>query len=654
MTISLGIHLGHHSACAVVADGKLVAAIEQERITRRKYDGQAMLSNRLPVREVLAAAGLGLADVEVIVSSFQSPAPGGVGLHLPVVEDGFDLFDPLDPRHIVISHHLAHAACVFGCSGFADAAVVVCDLGGTSSFDGQDFELPFGGYRERMIRPERTGGVRTETLSIYHLGSGGPALRHREYAASHSVPEIFVHGAGSLYDNVARTIFRKENSHGQLMALAAFAGSAAPAIRAEELVEPAGDTVAFRNDWQSRVKVAAEPLDNVDLARAAQGALETALLAYARYAKKLTGSDSFCGTGGVFLNILSNSQIADSGIYQRTYFPSSPHDAGIAVGCAFYGARSWREPNRAYAARPVSDRLGASTTAEGARAAVAARRPLVLSQAGVAASEIARRLADGAIIARCAGRSEFGPRALGGRSLLASPLLASSKDRLNVIKGRQAWRPVAPIVAAERIHELFTGPAVSPYMNYVHWILPAHRERLAALSHPDGSTRAQSLPEDEDPALYAIIAAFGELTGYPILVNTSLNGPGQPILETPDHAMTFFLEHRDIDHLLADELLISRDPAWAAGDAAARSVRIAPDAFLTTLFPDGRPRTLLIRGKFSAPVTPALAALLAGPGPLTLGGFLAALAPGAPDPGAIAGAREFFDSGCLVLGAQGA
>jgi carbamoyltransferase len=370
-----------------------------------------------------------------------------------------------------------------------------------------------------------------------------------------------------------------------------------------------------------------------------------ALLAYARLARRLSGSDSFCGTGGVFLNILSNSRIADSGLYRRTYFPSSPHDAGIAVGCAFHGVQIWRAPHRAYATRPVSDRLGASVTDDDARAAVNAKQPLLRARAGVAADEIARWLADGAIVARCAGRSEFGPRALGGRSLLASPLLASSKDRLNVIKGRQAWRPVAPVVVAERIHEVFAGPAVSPYMNYVHVILPAHRDTLVALAHPDGSTRAQSLLEDEDPALHAILQAFGALTGYPVLVNTSLNGPGQPILETAAQAIGFFLDHRDIDLLLLNELLVSREPDWATGGAASRTVRVASDAFFTTMFPEGKPRTLLIRGRFSTAVTPELAALLTTQDPpVTLSRFLAAL-----DPDALATARDYFDSGCLVL-----
>jgi carbamoyltransferase len=171
---------------------------------------------------------------------------------------------------------------------------------------------------------------------------------------------------------------------------------------------------------------------------------------------------------------------------------------------------------------------------------------------------VAGYLAEGAIIARCAGRSEFGPRALGGRSLLASPILSSSKGRLNRIKERQAWRPVAPIVKYETLTQALKGPSESPWMTFSHEILPEHRDKLLALYHPDHSTRAQTHKREQDPWLDALLTSFGEKTGYSILVNTSLNGPGEPIIETPDQALQWFLEHEDVDYLLLDDQLVTR------------------------------------------------------------------------------------------------
>jgi carbamoyltransferase len=183
-------------------------------------------------------------------------------------------------------------------------------------------------------------------------------------------------------------------------------------------------------------------------------------------------------------------------------------------------------------------------------------------------AEIAQQLHAGRILARCAGRSEFGPRALGGRSLLASPLLAAIKDRLNRIKGRQPWRPVAPVVARERLHEVFDGPADSPWMTFSHRLRPEVQGRLPALHHPDDSTRAQSLVRAQDPWLHDLLLAFAALTGYAVLVNTSLNGPDEPILETAEQALTWFLANDDVDALLLDEMLVERRPIeQALGEA---------------------------------------------------------------------------------------
>jgi Carbamoyltransferase C-terminus len=203
---------------------------------------------------------------------------------------------------------------------------------------------------------------------------------------------------------------------------------------------------------------------------------------------------------------------------------------------------------------------------------------------------VAEWLNDGLIVARLAGRSEFGPRALGGRSLLASPLLAESKRRLNAIKGRQEWRPVAPIIPEDRVAEFFDGPAASPYMNLAHVVREPHRRSLIALEHPDFSTRAQTLRKRDDEYLYDLLGELSELCGYPILVNTSLNGPGEPIVETPDDAISFFLRSAAIDILMLDDLAIRR-PA----NPSLTGLRMAPDAFVMVTSVNESTRYLLVR-----------------------------------------------------------
>jgi carbamoyltransferase len=567
----------------------LVAALQQERVTRRKHDGQEPMSRRLPIEAVLAAAGTGIDDVDVIVSSFQAASPGGIGLVRPLVSPNFSLCDPGEARHLVASHHLAHALCTFGLSGFEKTAVLVCDLAGSTTLDGEDFLLPFSAYTAELAAMTVARPTRTECLSIYEIAAGGIVLRERQSIIPHNQPDVFVQGAASLYDNASRVVFGSDHAHGQLMALASLdLPEGMPPF--PELLEVDGDDVAYRNDWQQQFGLGARFEAQIIFANRVQADMERALLTYARRARRLTGQSDLAVAGGVFLNIPSNSRISAEAGFRRYFVPSSPHDAGIAIGCAVAGWQHLIGETRPLLARS-DDRLGPRYGREACRAAARMLGPMVTVREGTDPVEVARLLRDNHIIARAAGRSEFGPRALGGRSLLASPLSATAKDRLNTIKGRQEWRPVAPIVQAERISEFFTGPPASPYMSYAHTIRPEFREPLAALRHPDDSTRAQSLERDSDPFLYDVLGAFAELTGFPILVNTSLNGRSEPIVESPRQAAAFFRRQPDVDLLLLDDLLVER-----TGEASPPVLRTAPDTLLAVVRPRGTRRALLLRG----------------------------------------------------------
>lgn len=603
MTLILGIHNGHDASCAVVVDGALVAAIAQERITRTKYDGQEALSNRLPIRQCLHAASASLQDVDAIVSSFQAASPGGIGLHRPLVEPDFDRFDPRMDNHFVISHHRAHALGAFGCSGFSETAILVCDLGGSSTVDGCDFALPFQEFEERVTSLMTPTPLETECLSIYDATSTSLLLKHREWCTQHNAPDVFMQSAASLYDNIARTVFKRDHAHGQLMALASMSDRGeelSPVKSSEMLVVDTSGRVQLRNDWQHRIVHHNDVLAYAPIAFAAQRALQAMLLHHARMAHDLTAQKKLAVSGGVFLNILANSEIAQSGLFDQYYAPSAPHDAGIAVGCAYAGWRmlsggkSWRPASRS------SDRLGPNYNSEVLEESLRARAPLLDVTAAPSLRQIAERLQKGQVIARFQGRSEFGPRALGGRSLLASPLLAVSKQRLNAIKGRQGWRPIAPVVISEKTQDFFEGPANSPHMNFVHVVRKEHREALGALFHPDASTRVQTLDCADDPILYDLLAECGELTGYPMLANTSLNGPGEPIVETPTDAITFFLSHPNVDALLLNQLLVTRTLKPLCGP-----VRLAPDTMVSLFYPSAARRIILVRRNFSMEISAA-------------------------------------------------
>jgi carbamoyltransferase len=514
------------------------------------------------------------------------------------VEPDFDIFDPFHSRHSVISHHYAHAVGTFDCSGFENAAVLVCDVGGSSTLDGRDFCLPFYIFQRRVSLQRTPQSVVTETVSIYDAVSTEIQLKHREYGVPHNNPDVFVCNAASLYDNVSRAIFRKENAHGQLMALASIGGprQAGRSHSGAKIIDELPDgRFCVRNDWQHLFVPNQNALDYGPLALEVQLAFEELLIHQAMIARDITQRNSLAVAGGAFLNIVANSRIAASGLFEEFFVPSAPHDAGISIGCAFSGWRMLHRGKRAISPRSVvSDRLGPIYDDRAVKAALASRAPLVTVDEVPTASVLAERLREGDVIARFQGRSEFGPRALGGRSLLASPLLASSKSRLNKAKGRQGWRPVAPVIPIHRIGEFFEGPDQSPFMNFVHTIKMSYRNALQALSHPDGSTRAQTLSMNEDPYLFELLLKFGEMTGFPILCNTSLNGPGEPIIETPGEAIDFFLSHAELDKLILNNYVVSRKAPHALN-----CVLLPSDAIVTVIFPSDEPCVILVRRRSS-------------------------------------------------------
>lgn len=299
---------------------------------------------------------------------------------------------------------------------------------------------------------------------------------------------------------------------------------------------------------------------------------EQSIVAYARRAMRLAGSRDLAACGGVFLNINSNSSIISESGCERFYVPSAPHDAGISHGCALIGTLRGRSHGEIRSEHYQDDRIGPTRLSDDIGDALSPFDGLIVVEP-YEADKVVELLVGGALIARSVGRSEFGPRALGGRSLLASPTDAKVKDRLNAVKGRQSWRPVAPIATAEEAATYFDGPMPSPFMNLLQQVREEWRDQLPALRHPDHSTRLQTLDRDVDPALHALITSFGIRTGAHVLVNTSMNGPGQPIVETPEEAIRFLLTHPKVELLILDRWIVRRQEPWA--DTRTLTMKIA-------------------------------------------------------------------------------
>jgi carbamoyltransferase len=290
---------------------------------------------------------------------------------------------------------------------------------------------------------------------------------------------------------------------------------------------------------------------HADLAASMQKRLEEVLLELVRWLHERTGERELCMAGGVALNCVANARIADEGPFDRVWVQPAAGDAGTALGAALLLAGPHGvEPMRTAALGPGWTDHELESILRVAR--VPFQRPCDIANA---AAEV---LAGNGVVAWFQGRSEFGPRALGHRSLLAHPGYADNVQRMNDVKGREQFRPVAPMTLVERASEIFEGQLPSPYMLFTHRVREPWRSRIPAAVHVDGSARAQTVDSDDEPTVAALLRSFEARTGLPVLINTSLNTAGRPMVDSPRDALECF-GSSPIDALVIGPFIIQRN-----------------------------------------------------------------------------------------------
>jgi carbamoyltransferase len=522
----LGVNaLYHDPAVALVVDGEVIAAAEEERFSRRKHGKRpvpfaAWELPELSARWALDRAGLAPEDLDIITYSFD-PA-----LHLPADELG--LFDPwdhlrltyaeqagnflaeslpgFDPQRLrYVPHHLAHAA----------------SAGLAAPFDGNCAALVLDGRGERHS----------------HL-----AGRYRDGRFETFAQQQLPHSLGLLYeDATAHLGFLRSSDEYKVMALASY-GTPRFAAELRELVHATGDGgfTTTGVDWAALAKPRQPDADwtedHADLAASLQLVVEETLLDLARWLREQTGARHLALAGGVALNCVANSRLfAESG-FERVWVQPAAGDAGTALGGALTASVDAGDGH------PVmtTAALGRGFSDAEIEAALQTAR-LPYERPGDVAEAVAAELANDGVIAWFQGRSEFGPRALGHRSLLAHPGRAENLARLNEVKGREQFRPVAPMVLAERADKIFSrGPVPSPYMLFVHDVADEWRGRLPAVVHVDGTARIQTVDARDEPLVARMLASFERRTGLPVVVNTSLNTAGRPMVDDIKDALECF------------------------------------------------------------------------------------------------------------------
>jgi len=570
---TLGINAAFHdSAACLVEDGSVVAAAEEERFTQIKHGKRPVPFSawELPYHAIdycLAEAGVDIDAVDHVAYSFEpglfvngSGMPSQITLPLEPsairVPAGRAPWDPLflsyvvnaprqlsggAPHHLqrrlrsgasaprwqwhYVAHHLAHQASAFLAAPFDECAVLTLDG------RGENTSTQYGAFRD------------------------GRYTRLSEVALPHSL--------GLLYEDVTRHLgFLHSSDEYKVMALASFG--------TPRFVDALRKHVRWQGD--GRYIVDAPPFAHfcpprapgdpflpvhADVAHATQRVLEETALEIARWLRAATRLPNLAMAGGVALNCVMNAFLRDAGVFDRIWVQPAAGDAGTALGAALWIDREARggdaakrgfRMEHAYLGPGYSDgEIEAALRHAHARYDVPADLP----------GTIAARLAQDRIVGWFQGRMEFGPRALGARSILASPLHASMQARLNELKDREDFRPVAPAVLEEAAGDWFENCAQSPFMLFVHRVPPQQRARIPAACHADGTARVQTVSAAANPRYHRLLTTFGALTGVPVLINTSFNVRGEPVVCTPQDALHAFFS-TPLDALVIGSFIVEK------------------------------------------------------------------------------------------------
>ncbi len=540
--VVLGLHKDqwHDTGAAVVAlrsDGsRVVAHINQERLNREKH------SRAFP-------------DLATAACFRELGLEGPEAAKLIVLDFVIDQFDwRLDFRNNrcrtdvflanveqarikLIRHHLCHAAASFFTSPFEEAAVLVVD-GRGSNLNG------------RGSQPE------TQTLWI---GSGNKLTLLEQSERT---------GIGALYEAVTEHLGFGFLEAGKTMGLAPFgAATPGPVLTLIGAFERIHTDYSQLCDIENASLYADRPprFTGGYRERAAydiQHECERAMLHLSRHARKVTGMNKLCLGGGVALNSVANAEILSRDIFDDIYINPACSDSGIALGAALWGFHALLDSPR------VFDELSPYTGPNYPDVQIqqlidTLPFPRISSRV---IDEAVCMLAAGKVIGLFQGRSEMGPRALGNRSILMDPTRAANRDHLNkIVKRREPFRPFAPCVPLHHASRYFELDRPSPYMLMVVPVRQEWRERLAATTHIDGTARVQTVTARQNPTLHTLLEAFGERTGLPILLNTSFNVAGQPLVETPEDAVACFADNPIDGLLIGDSLLLKSQIPLAVG-----------------------------------------------------------------------------------------
>lgn len=534
----LGISASHNGSACLLRGDEIVVAIQEERLTRFK---RHRIYGAVPSKAVaycLSYAGITPSDLSLVVLCIQGRAKDKI--HDITLDPFLNVITHKTPT-ITLPHHYGHAVSVFATSGFSEAAVLIVDGAGSPATDFTSDELKvLNGNSQHSW----------ETISLYHA-SGTSVVPLEKHAVERGAWLVMHDGEmssfgslGGMFSATAQQIFGEVAEAGKVMGLAPYGKPLFPTSEFFDITngrfhfkETVPQRFRYNERWPSRTS------EYEALAASVQSALEDALLYLIRHLRELCSSENLCYAGGVALNSVANERIIRESGFKNVYIMAAAEDSGTAIGAAYYGLWQLTQHN---SQRPIlHDAPGRIYTPADVCAGINANENVHVVNSSDVISDAVELLCDGKIIGWFDGGAELGPRALGQRSILCDPRRADAKDRLNRrVKMREPFRPFAPAVLLEEAASWFDfdgTPPESRFMLRVVDVKPEKRKAVPAIVHVDGTGRLQTLTRQNNGRFYDLVQKFHQKTGVPVLLNTSFNRMGQPIIETPADAIACLL-----------------------------------------------------------------------------------------------------------------
>lgn len=551
----LGFSVGHDKGAVIIEDGKVLVGITQERLSRIKHDG-GYEGGLIPMESInYCLNSLGITSKEISLWVYSTTE---------IVDDVplkfFNKFPNLQ-RDILkfIPHHLAHAYSTFFSSGFDEAAVIVGDASGSIISFKNDTHLWYDPSNWSLD----TNFDWAEGISIFHFKKNSYEEVYKKWI-KYPVPfgtneDVSL---GTVYSEATLQLVYEEKTHtwsaGKLMGLASYADMDIVNEGPSFVEELENDLKIYNNYIYPKVSWKSDFFSRACVAGMYQAGQEKASLILAKLAKKFTNSSNICTAGGSFLNCNSNEKILTSGLYDKCFFVPPADDSGIPLGCAWYAYQQIIDIETVAEFSPYFGK----TYERGEILSTLNDFPELefteYSSFSTLCDDVAFWLTQNRVVGWFQDGSEIGPRALGNRSILASPIKKWMLGHINSdIKGREWYRPFAPAVIFEHQSDVFESEVYSPYMLVTTTVKESWRDKIPSVVHIDNSARHQSVTQQSNQKFYNLINSFYSKTGVPVLLNTSFNGPGEPIVETPRDAINTTLK-RNIDYLVINNFLIKR------------------------------------------------------------------------------------------------